>query len=274
MRFMQKEEGKLINLPISAIRANKAQPRIIFSEKELAGLAQSISVNGILQPLSVRKTAQNEYELIAGERRLRASVMAGLREVPCIVVKCSERQSAIFALIENLQRKDLNMFEEAYAIRKLILNCNLTQEKVAIQLGKTQSTIANKLRLLKIGEEEQKLILQNGLTERHARVLLKLPPQKRIEAIQKIVSGNLNVSASEALAAKMLEQSNEGKKAERKIIIKDVRIFMNTINRALDIMRLSGINAVTEQQEEDNFIKYTVRIPKEKAYRATKKESA
>lgn len=272
---MQKEDGKLISIPISAIRPNRAQPRTIFSEKELMSLAHSIAANGILQPLTVRRMSQSEYELVAGERRLRAAAMAGLREVPCIVIKCSDRQSAVYALLENLQRKDLNMFEEAKAIKKLIVNCNLTQEKVAKQLGKNQSTIANKLRLLKITEEEQQIIMENQLTERHARVLLKLNSTQRKQAIEKIVSGSLNVNQTEAMINKMLEDTIfDKKKPERKIIIKDVRIFMNTINKALDVMRSSGINAVTEQKEEEDYIQYTVRIPKTTVYKPYKKESA
>ena len=264
--FTQKEEPKLVEIPITCIRPNRSQPRRVFAEDELCSLAQSIASNGILQPLTVRRVSQSEYELIAGERRLRASIMVGLQKVPCIVMKCSDRQSAVYALLENLQRADLNMFEEARAIRKLILDCSLTQERVAKQLGKKQSTIANKLRLLRLNEEEQEKIIDAGLTERHARVLLKLDGEQRKQVLEKAVSGNLNVKQTEILVERALQQSKT-KGQHAKIIIKDVRIFMNTLNKAIDTMRLSGIDALTEKKENDEDIEYNVRIPKSSAYK-------
>lgn len=264
--FNQKEEPKLVEIPITCIRPNRSQPRRVFAEDELCSLAQSIASNGILQPLTVRRVSQSEYELIAGERRLRASIMVGLQKVPCIVMKCSDRQSAVYALLENLQRADLNMFEEARAIRKLILDCSLTQERVAKQLGKKQSTIANKLRLLRLNEEEQEKIIDAGLTERHARVLLKLDGEQRKQVLEKAVSGNLNVKQTEILVERALQQSKT-KGQHAKIIIKDVRIFMNTLNKAIDTMRLSGIDALTEKKENDEYIEYNVRIPKSSAYK-------
>lgn len=264
--FTQKEEPKLVEIPITCIRPNRSQPRRVFAEDELCSLAQSIASNGILQPLTVRRVSQSEYELIAGERRLRASIMVGLQKVPCIVMKCSDRQSAVYALLENLQRADLNMFEEARAIRKLILDCSLTQERVAKQLGKKQSTIANKLRLLRLNEEEQEKIIDAGLTERHARVLLKLDGEQRKQVLEKAVSGNLNVKQTEILVERALQQSKT-KGQHAKIIIKDVRIFMNTLNKAIDTMRLSGIDALTEKKENDEYIEYNVRIPKSSAYK-------
>ena len=264
--FTQKEEPKLVEIPITCIRPNRSQPRRVFAEDELCSLAQSIASNGILQPLTVRRVSQSEYELIAGERRLRASIMVGLQKVPCIVMKCSDRQSAVYALLENLQRADLNMFEEARAIRKLILDCSLTQERVAKQLGKKQSTIANKLRLLRLNEEEQEKIIDAGLTERHARVLLKLDGEQRKQVLEKAVSGNLNVKQTEILVERALQQSKT-KGQHAKIIIKDVRIFMNTLNKAIDTMRLSGIDALTEKKEHDEYIEYNVRIPKSSAYK-------
>lgn len=264
--FTQKEEPKLVEIPITCIRPNRSQPRRVFAEDELCSLAQSIASNGILQPLTVRRVSQSEYELIAGERRLRASIMVGLQKVPCIVMKCSDRQSAVYALLENLQRADLNMFEEARAIRKLILDCSLTQERVAKQLGKKQSTIANKLRLLRLNEEEQEKIIDAGMTERHARVLLKLDGEQRRQVLEKAVSGNLNVKQTEILVERALQQGKT-KGQNAKIIIKDVRIFMNTLNKAIDTMRLSGIDALTEKTENDEYIEYNVRIPKSSAYK-------
>ena len=265
MNFILKNENKISDIPIIKIRPNKAQPRKVFNEEDLNALSQSIAENGILQPLTVRKVSATEYELIAGERRLRASVMAGLRKVPCIVIKCSEKESAVYALLENLQRSDLGMFEEARGVSRLIRRYGLTQQEAAVKLGKTQSTIANKLRLLRLTYEEQEWIENAGLSERHARALLKLGDEgARREALSKIISENLNVQQSEKLINLMLNSSpkNNKKQGTSKAVIKDVRIFVNTINKAIDTMRLAGIDAQSDKTDTDNFIEYTIRIPK------------
>ena len=265
MNFILKNENKISDIPIIKIRPNKAQPRKVFNEEDLNALSQSIAENGILQPLTVRKVSATEYELIAGERRLRASVMAGLRKVPCIVIKCSEKESAVYALLENLQRSDLGMFEEARGVSRLIRRYGLTQQEEAVKLGKTQSTITNKLRLLRLTYEEQEWIENAGLSERHARALLKLGDEgARREALSKIISENLNVQQSENLINLMLNSSpkNNKKQGTSKAVIKDVRIFVNTINKAIDTMRLAGIDAQSDKTDTDNFIEYTIRIPK------------
>lgn len=265
MNFILKNENKISDIPIIKIRPNKAQPRKVFNEEDLNALSQSIAENGILQPLTVRKVSTTEYELIAGERRLRASVMAGLRKVPCIVIKCSEKESAVYALLENLQRSDLGMFEEARGVSRLIRRYGLTQQEAAVKLGKTQSTIANKLRLLRLTYEEQEWIENAGLSERHARALLKLGDEgARREALSKIISENLNVQQSENLINLMLSSSPKSNKKQgtSKAVIKDVRIFVNTINKAIDTMRLAGIDAQSDKTDTDNFIEYTIRIPK------------
>ena len=265
MNLIIKNENKISDIPIIKIRPNKAQPRKVFNEEDLNALSQSITENGILQPLTVRKVSATEYELIAGERRLRASVMAGLRKVPCIVIKCSEKESAVYALLENLQRSDLGMFEEARGISRLIRRYGLTQQEAAVKLGKTQSTIANKLRLLRLTYEEQEWIENAGLSERHARALLKLGDEgARREALSKIISENLNVQQSENIINLMLNSSpkNDKKQGFSKAVIKDVRIFVNTINKAIDTMRLAGIDAQSDKTDTDNFIEYTIRIPK------------
>ena len=265
LNLIIKNENKISDIPIIKIRPNKAQPRKVFNEEDLNALSQSITENGILQPLTVRKVSATEYELIAGERRLRASVMAGLRKVPCIVIKCSEKESAVYALLENLQRSDLGMFEEARGISRLIRRYGLTQQEAAVKLGKTQSTIANKLRLLRLTYEEQEWIENAGLSERHARALLKLGDEcARREALSKIISENLNVQQSENLISLMLNSSpkNDKKQGFSKAVIKDVRIFVNTINKAIDTMRLAGIDAQSDKTDTDNFIEYTIRIPK------------
>lgn len=265
MNLLLKNENKISDIPIIKIRPNKAQPRKVFNEDDLNALSMSITENGILQPLTVRKVSATEYELIAGERRLRASVMAGLRKVPCIVIKCSEKESAVYALLENLQRSDLGMFEEARGVSRLIRRYGLTQQEAAVKLGKTQSTIANKLRLLRLTYEEQEWIENAGLSERHARALLKLGDEgARREALSKIISENLNVQQSENYINLLLNSNpkDEKKQGFSKAVIKDVRIFVNTINKAVDTMRLAGIDAQADKTDTDNFIEYTIRIPK------------
>ncbi len=265
MNFLIKSENIISEIPIIKIRPNKAQPRKQFDVDNLNQLSNSIAENGVLQPLTVRKVTNTEYELVAGERRLRASVMAGLKKVPCIVIKCSEKESAVYALLENLQRCDLSFFEEARGISKLIRRYGLTQEQAAQKLGKTQSTIANKLRLLRLTYEEQELIDGAGLTERHARALLKIGDEElRREILSKIISDELNVSQSESLVAFMLNNSPKPEKHQfsSKVVVKDLRIFLNTINKAIDTMRLAGIDAESNQTDNENFIEYTIKIPK------------
>ena len=259
-------DKKVLNIATIQIRPNRTQPRRNFDEDELKSLSRSIVENGILQPLVVRRINNTEFELIAGERRLRAAVMAGLSKVPCVVHKCSDKDSALLALIENLQRADLNMFEEARGIARLIRKFGLTQEQAAIKLGKKQSTIANKLRLLRLGFEEQEWILTANLSERHARTLLRINDENlRREVLSRIIADGLGVGEAEALVTEVLTKKDEPvpvKKPEYKIAVKDVRIFVNTINKAVDTMRLSGINAISRRSETDDYIEYTVKIPK------------
>lgn len=266
MNFVLKKDNKISEIPIIKIRPNKSQPRHVFNEDELAALSRSISENGVLQPITVRRISATEYELIAGERRLRASVLAGLKKIPCIVIKCSDKESAVFALLENLQRSDLGFFEEARGISKLIRRFGITQEEAARKLGKSQSTIANKLRLLKLTYEEQEWILNAGLTERHARALLRIDDKDvRREALSKIISDKLNTQQTDSLVSIMLnslEQPVIRQKGISKVVIKDVRIFVNTINKAIDTMRLAGIDAQSNKTDCENFIEYTIRIPK------------
>ncbi len=265
LNFLVKGENKISEIPIIKIRPNKAQPRKVFNEDELSALSRSIAENGILQPLTVRKASQSEFELIAGERRLRAAILAGMKRVPCIIVKCTDKESAVYALLENLQRADLGIFEEARGISRLIRRYGLTQEQAADKLGKTQSTIANKLRLLKLSGEEQEWIENAGLTERHARALLRIDDEDiRREVLSKIISDNLNVSQTEALVGiyKHNNPKTEKNRGRSKAVIKDIRIFLNSINRAIDTMRLSGIDAQSVKTDSENFIEYTIRISK------------
>lgn len=261
MLFQSKDENKLYYLSISQINQNRFQPRADFNREELMKLAESIEKNGLIQPIVVRRISPDGYELVAGERRLRACVMAGISKIPAVVMNCSQRQSAVLALVENIQRADLNMFEQARAIRRLLLDCRMTQEQLANKLGKTQSTIANKLRILRLEDEEQELILKLGLSERHARLFLKLEGKSRIECIKKAAKYSMTVAQTEQLVNTYLTSDHEPKHRPR-MIIKDVRIFMNTINKALETMKLSGVNAAVLKKESEEYIEYTVKIPK------------
>lgn len=252
--------NRVVSLPIDQIIPNPAQPRKVFELGDLECLATSILENGLLQPLTVRMNDSGEYELISGERRLKAAKLAKLQELPCIVMETDEKQSAIYALIENIQRQNLNFFEEAMAIKNLITDWGITQEEASKRLGKAQSTIANKLRLLRFTEKQQKKIMEAGLTERHARTLLKLDEDQMIDkAIYYIEQKNLNVKQTEQYIQTLIAEE----KPSRTYIpvIKDVRIFFNTINRAVETMQRAGINAKTEQIKEEDFIQYIVKIP-------------
>lgn len=257
-----KQINKVIEVDINLIFPNPHQPRTEFNENDISALADSIAQNGILQPLSVRKCGEC-YELIAGERRLRAAKLCGFSVVPCIVHEISERHSAILALVENIQRQDLSFFDEAVAIEKLITYYGMTQEDAASKLGKAQSTIANKLRLLRLTPDERELIIRFNLTERHARALLKLGSSAdRLNLLEKIVKNNLNVERTERLIDEYI--GNERVKAsykKRSKVFQNVKMFVNTINKAVETMQSAGIKADSRKIEHDEYIEYRVRIP-------------
>ncbi len=255
--------NKVVELSAEKIVPNPYQPRQEFGEKELCALTESIKQNGILQPLTVRKIGDESYELVAGERRLRAAKRAELKVVPCIIVDITQRNSAVLALVENIQRQDLSYFDEAFAIEKLIDFYGMTQEDAAVKLGKAQSTIANKLRLLKFSDDERAKISEAGLTERHARALLKLPDSEmRFEAIERISKFNLNVERSELMIERMIYEHKEIESIrKRAVVFKDVRLFVNTINKAVETMQAAGIEADSQKIKHDDYIEYVVRIP-------------
>lgn len=260
--FMSKEKTitKVVNLSVEDIIPNPHQPRLSFNDDELVLLADSIKQNGILQPLTVRR-GETAYEIVSGERRLRAAKMVGFSEVPCIIVDVTERNSAVLALVENIQRQDLNYFEEALAIAKLIDFYGMTQDDAAIRLGKAQSTIANKLRLLNLSDEERNLIIAGNLTERHARAFLKLK-SGRFEAIQKVVQNNLNVEKTEKMIEQMLSAERERESLRKRSgAFRDVRLFVNTINKAIETMKAVGIAAESKKTQNNEYIEYVVRIP-------------
>lgn len=254
--------GQIILIPQEDIYPNPNQPRSRFDFDELEGLAQSIRQNGIIQPIAVRVNASGNYELISGERRLRASRLVGISLIPCIIMEASDEKSALFALIENMQRSDLGFFEEASAIEKLIVDFKMSRDDVCRKLGKAAPTISNKLRLLKLPEDVRLKITQEGLTERHARALLRLPTRAQLDRALSIISDKrLNVAESEKLIDQMLSADKSSKKPTVKLF-KDVRIFVNTLNHAVDTMRRAGIEADSAKSETDEYIEYIVRIPK------------
>ncbi len=255
-------EQRVMQIRIEDIRPNPHQPRTAFQPDELKALSDSIRQNGILQPLTVRQCGEF-YELIAGERRLRAARIAGLRCVPCIVMEINDRNSAILALVENIQRQDLNYFEEAAALEKLITYYGMTQEDAAVQLGRAQSTVANKLRLLRLTEKERVYILENQLTERHARALLKLAsPEERMNVLQKITKLGLNVEKTEQFIEEKLNRTREQESfRKRSVLFRDVRLFTNTIQKAVETMQSAGIPAESQKMQFSDYIEYRIRIP-------------
>ncbi len=255
--------NKVVEIPISAIVPNPAQPRVVFDEYELSRLAVSIQQNGILQPLTVRRLENGlNYELIAGERRLRACKLLNMSVVPCIVVSASVKDSAVLAVLENLQRQDLSFMEEAYAIKNLIDYYGLTQEETAARLGTAQSTIANKLRLLKLSDEEKALVVKYKLTERQARALLRLDSVKRPDAILYIGSNQLNTAQTDAYIDGIVKGAAQHKpKVRQNWTYRAVNLYINTFNRTIDAMKEAGINCETVKNRTEDFVEYVVRIP-------------
>mgnify|MGYP000855902811 CR=1 FL=1 len=264
-----KAKNRLVNVELDRIRPNPAQPRRRFDGEELEGLSRSIRENGLLQPLLVRRSGEG-YELIAGERRLRACRMAGLRTAACIVSDCTPDQSAVMAMTENIQRSNLAIFEEAEGIRRLIDRWHVTQEEAAARLGKSQSAVANKLRLLRFTGPEREKIAAAGLSERHARALLRLEdPAVRFRALGDIAERKYSVRQTEEYVERILAGAEKNQK--KTPVIKDVRIFLNTISHAIATMKQSGIAAQTLQSETDDYIECVVRIPKSQAFAGGRK---
>ena len=260
-------DDKIFHIPTVKIVKNPAQPRKSFDDSSLFNLADSIRRYGLMQPLSVREVVEGErYELIAGERRYRACCLLGMTEVPCLIAAADSRESAEMALVENLQRQDLNIFEEATAIEVLLRSYRMTQEEIAARLAVSQSYVANKLRLLRLTEAERARILDAGLSERHARAFIRLSdPEKRRTVMDKVIKQRLNVAATEALVEATLEKGNLLEKQSRRRlvgVIKDIRLFYNSLDNALGIIRRSGIDARCEKKEYENEIEVTIRIPK------------
>ena len=264
-----REDRVLRRVRISEISRNPNQPRRYFDPEAIATLAESIRQYGVLNPLTVRRTAGGGYELVAGERRLRAARVAGLTDVPCLLINADGEDSSVIALVENLQRRDLDFFEEANGFKRLIDQFGLTQEEAARKVGKTQSAVANKLRLLRLSQQNMELIRRNNLTERHARALLRLSEEAdRIIVTNYIIEHELNVSRTEEYIDEFLKakekpeplpEQDGGRHVVR--LFKDVRFFLNTLNRAVGVMVDAGIGATVQQQESDDGLTLTISIP-------------
>ena len=262
---MERKE-RVLALRVEDILPNPHQPRQTFDDEGLRELASSIRRHGILQPLTVRSAGGGKWELVAGERRLRAAKLAGLEKVPCIRREADDRESALLALVENLQRRDLHYLEEAAAIAAYIRQTGITQEEAAAQLGRSPSALANKLRLLRLSPACRELLVQNGLTERHARCLLRLEDgEERLAALRHIADKQLNVAQAEQYIDQRLAQlQSTPPKRRRTFILKDVRLFLNSLDRGLRLVREAGVDARTERQETEDAILLTIRIPKQR----------
>ncbi len=267
--------GEVRTIPIKNIVPNPHQPRREFDQAALQDLAISIMEYGLMQPITVRQTGAFDYELIAGERRLTACKNLGMTYIPAIVMRVDDTDSAILALVENIQRENLNYIEEAEAYCTLLTEHDLTQEELADKLGKGQSTIANKIRILKLSPEIRQILTENSLTERHARALLRLSEEKqRLRVAKLIAERGLNVAKTEELVDKLLrgpERPYPEPKTMR--LFKDLRIFTNTIKQAVDMMKRSGIEATAKKRESDDKIEYTIVIPKNTGKPMIKAES-
>ena len=247
--------GRVLFLPVEAISPNPEQPRRHFETAQLEELAASIRELGVLQPLSVRRQ-NGTWELIAGERRLRAAQLAGVTDVPCILMHMDDKESGMAAMVENLQRQDLDFLEEAWGIQRLLTGYGMNQEQAARLLGKSQSAIANKLRILKHSEEVLTRLRQAGLTERHARALLKLRnDEEKLSAIAEIARQGMSVARTEKYIESLLAEKKDPRKA-------NVGSFLNSLTQSLQKIQLSGIPAVSERRETDSQIVLTITIPK------------
>jgi len=257
--FILNRDKPFRRIPVGQISRNPGQPRRIFDRDALEQLADSIARFGVITPLTVRK-ADGGYELIAGERRLRAAKLAGLSAVPCYILEADDEGSSLMALIENLQRRDLDCFEEAQSLQRLTQLYGMTQEQAAQRIGKTQSAVANKLRLLRLAPETVLTVRTHGLTERHARALLRITdPEAQSAAALHIARQQMNVAQAERYIDQCVTAAPPRQK--RRVVVRDVKIFLNTIDRAVSTMRQAGFNAQLSRRQEGEDILLTVKIP-------------
>lgn len=271
MLDFRKKQNRVVFVPVDQVHPNPAQPRKSFDPAEIASLAESIRENGLIQPIAVRKIA-SDYELIVGERRLRAAASIGEKQIAAIVYELSDREAALWALTENLQRSDLDLFEAAEGISELIGIWGVRQEEAARKLGLAPSTLSNKLRLLRLPEGVKAKIRAGGLTERHARALLRLPDETgQMRAADHMVRASLSVQEAESYVDAILKCQKERRpSSQTRYLIRDVRIFQNTIEHAVEVMKSAGIEAVSTVTKEDGYLCYTIRVPEEGAVSAPK----
>ena len=258
------EIREVLSLPPEDIRPNPHQPRRTFDPAELEALAESVRRHGILQPLTVRRR-DGGWELVAGERRLRAARLAGLSTVPCVEREADDADSALLALVENLQRQDLPYLEEAEAIAAYLARTGVTQEEAAARLGRSPSALANKLRLLRLSPECRRLLTEAGLSERHARCLLRLEDEaERLAALRRIIEKHWTVAQAEQYVERRLQCLQTTPPRRRKtFILKDVRLFLNSLDRGLRLVRQAGVDAQTERRDTEDAILLTIRIPRQ-----------
>lgn len=254
-------------ISVGQIRVNPYQPRKLFSQDALESLAESIRRYGVITPLTVRRVREG-FELVAGERRLRAAKLAGLDAVPCYIVSVSNEDSGLMALLENLQREDLDFFEEAESLRRLTEDFGMTQQQAAQRIGKTQSAVANKLRLLRLVPEATRTVREGKLTERHARVLLRLAPERQETAAREMVRQDMNVSRAEQYVDKLLTPKP---RQSCKMVLRDVRIFCNSLRKNVQTLQNSGIPAEWEQTQEEDALVISIRVPTRDVSRETQK---
>ncbi len=254
---------KVVQIPVSMITANPEQPRKVFKDEELEELTKSISEYGVLQPLIVKKAEGKRFILIAGERRLRAAVLAGLKTVPAVVKEIQDREAALIALVENVQRENLSFLEEARAYKKLMEDFGLTQGEISKRVSKQQSTISNKIRILSLPDDIQNAIMKNGLTERHARALLKLSNQEdRKKIVERVAANGLNVKQTEKLIEDMLASKEKAERNRRKINYISYKIYMNTIRKAFNQVKDVEKNARLIESDKGDFLEVKIIIPK------------
>ena len=256
------DASRVMFLPVDAIAPNPYQPRQTFAREELDELAQSIRALGVLQPLTVRK-GEGGWELVAGERRLRAARLAGLDRVPCLSVRVDGQTTSLLALVENVQRTDLDFWEEALALRRLLDTFHLSQEEAARRVGKSQSAVANKLRLLRLPPEVLARLRAGGFTERHARALLKLEGSPLLEqAVDLLEAEQFTVAQTEALVESLLSPAPDAPRKKPLFVLKDVRLFLNTLKRSMELMRSAGVNAQCRREDREDAILLTISIPR------------
>ncbi len=259
--FDRQDTNRIVMIASAKIKPSRYQPRIRFDEEALEELAESIRENGLIQPITVRKM-DDQYEIIAGERRYRACQMAGYTEIPCYIMSPTEEQAAQMALVENVQRENLSAIEEAKSYVQIMRQSGMTQEQVAKRIGKSQSAVANKIRLLNLPEEIQQAVIDGKISERHARALLSAPPEKQKEVYHTIVGKGMNVRQSEEYIEKMNGPQKVHRRQKTKGFTRNVQIAINSVNQCAKMIEKMGIKTKVETEDRDDEVRMIIRIPK------------